>query len=804
MRVRIWVSAAVALCAGLLLCTQVSDLYAQANQAPTATTLRSMLKTSFRNVGIQGAFFNSGAGSGQYQSYPYNHGGGGSYGSNLLTGTGSSNSEAYQNSVRAGHGVWTMTSDAEVVYTGVRIGMQNEKITAMQYDVESDPGLSGLGKGGIGDWYFHRRPTVKLGNGSRYQDGFVESSMGGNWWPGGDLIVEGRKSQPLSKPPVHILNYQFSEYPRNDEWPEEIILTQWTNTQGITTSERAFMWSHPDFDDLIIDEYILENTGDTNGDGDPDMPVGQLNDLYIGFQDRYNISAAGQHAYIRYWRDERDWCMDDWYVYDPGNKVLYAWDGDHPLYRDWDDTGDPYKDAFATGTLANGGKIRQGEDTPMSPAHLGVGVVAYTDDPTSPYRYNAHDTGKDYVEPDGDQPYAVRFWESFNANVQNDPNNVEMTETEIYSDVLGGGRSIDANPDHPGGQFSMLIFGPYDVPPNGKIKIVLAYLAGHPGQMLGNTDVWTWGRADKPLATKQAELLRGKDALEANLEAARFAYQNAFDIPDAPPDVNFRSGSSPSASMTLDWPVSVENAAHPDYAGGEANDVAGYRIYRSTWFHQGPWELLADIPVGTTSREETNFEVSRGSDSKFGDLYLFEDKNSAAGFFFYYSVRPYSKPHTSWSPGGDMAMHPLGMADLPGQVITHVQVGQEGGWAANTQRIYAAESPFAIPSAGSENLQEQVLVVPNPYFLDESHQYPGSTKIRFVGVPSKSRIRVFSVSGELVSDFKHDDASKGETDYNQFTWNFGGEIATGVYFYVVENLTGSGEQFQRGTFMVLR
>ena len=40
-----------------------------------------------------------------------------------------------------------MTSDGEVVFSGIRIGMQDAKITAMQYDVESDPGLSQIGVG---------------------------------------------------------------------------------------------------------------------------------------------------------------------------------------------------------------------------------------------------------------------------------------------------------------------------------------------------------------------------------------------------------------------------------------------------------------------------------------------------------------------------------------------------------------------------------------------------------------------------------------------------------------------------------
>ena len=59
-------------------------------------------------------------------------------GATRLSGTGSANSEVSRFAVRAGHGVWTMTSDTRVVYTGIRIGMQDANIVPMQYDVSAD------------------------------------------------------------------------------------------------------------------------------------------------------------------------------------------------------------------------------------------------------------------------------------------------------------------------------------------------------------------------------------------------------------------------------------------------------------------------------------------------------------------------------------------------------------------------------------------------------------------------------------------------------------------------------------------
>ena len=810
MRARKWVAVAALLFAAVLLLTQVPDLYAQANQAPQSWTVRSNILAGLRNVGIEGAFFNSGAGGSQYLMYPAQGSMGAGYGANLLSGLGSFNNTAYRNAIRAGHGVWTLTQDGEVVYTGIRIGMQDAKITAMQYDADSDPNLSKLGKGGSvakgENPHIQWVPKSKLGLGVAFTGadpgpGLRRTSLGSNYWPDGDLIEEGKEQQALSKPPVSIINLNLSDYSSFDEWPEQIIVTKWTTSQGLTFTEKVSTWTHPDFDDFYLDEYIIENTGDTDGIDGPNGAPTAKNDLYIGLQDKFSNVAAGGQWWSRYWRDEREWYQDDVYYWDAANKLLYNHDEDHPLYWvDHDDKGDPYKDALAAGTLTNGGKIRQTENQMLSPAHIGMGVVAYTDDPTSPYKFNAHDMGQGYVTPDGDQPYAVRFWQVFSAELQEDPNNLTMTEAQIYSEVLGPGRQIDADVTDPSGQISLVLFGPYDLPANGKIKLVVMYGAGHPGQMLGNTDAYVWARTDKDLSTKQQELHKGYDALVQNLESARFAYANAYDIPDSPPDVNFRTGSSATATMQCEWSTSIENAVNPDQG---VADIAGYRVYRTSWFEMGPWSLVADIPKGTQT--ETNaYKVEISSEE--GGKYIFTDKNSAAGFSYHYSVRAYADGHTTWSPGGDATLHPLGMADLPGHVASHLQIGLEGGFASGTQRTYAAESPFATPNADTEALNSQVLVVPNPYLLDESHAYPGSTKLRFVGIPSHCRIRVYSVSGELVSDFVHNDSQKGETLYDQFTWTFNGEIATGVYFWVVESLIegGSKGKLQRGTLMVIR
>ena len=58
--------------------------------------------------------------------------------------------------------------------------------------------------------------------------------------------------------------------------------------------------------------------------------------------------------------------------------------------------------------------------------------------------------------------------------------------------------------------------------------------------------------------------------------------------------------------------------------------------------------------------------------------------------------------------------------------------------------------------------------------------------IKFFNVPQKCTIKIFSVSGELVAEERHNEASPiGEWD--QQTVKFAGDVAPGIYFWVVES-----------------
>jgi hypothetical protein len=95
----------------------------------------------------------------------------------------------------------------------------------------------------------------------------------------------------------------------------------------------------------------------------------------------------------------------------------------------------------------------------------------------------------------------------------------------------------------------------------------------------------------------------------------------------------------------------------------------------------------------------------------------------------------------------------------------------------------------------------QVHTVPDPYYVTSNMEITTNRKIlKFVNLPTKAIIRIYSLSGVLVDVVEHNDPSGG----GEATWDLRNRnnqfVASGVYFYHVE--TPSGEQ-KVGRFTVV-
>ena len=137
----------------------------------------------------------------------------------------------------------------------------------------------------------------------------------------------------------------------------------------------------------------------------------------------------------------------------------------------------------------------------------------------------------------------------------------------------------------------------------------------------------------------------------------------------------------------------------------------------------------------------------------------------------------------------------------------------ESGHSAPEQRMNVSRSPIVIATAEKDALAEQVRVVPNPFRDDPGdadHRYPpASNNIRFVNIPRKAKISIFSISGDLIAVINHPqrntDPDRGEATWDQRTRTFSGRVAAGRYYYVVESLVaGETGKKQTGMFMIIK
>ena len=248
-----------------------------------------------------------------------------------------------------------------------------------------------------------------------------------------------------------------------------------------------------------------------------------------------------------------------------------------------------------------------------------------------------------------------------------------------------------------------------------------------------------------------------------NVRAAKALYANGYEPAAHPPPTptdgpNSLAISAAPGEVVVEWPPVSDGYVDP--ATG-VNDLAGYRVYRSSSFTIGPWELVADIPTSEAVVE--------------GGRVRYVDADLPFGVGNYYTV-------TSYDADGN----------------------ESGKVNANRDPIYPQRAP-------NEAFPENVYVVPNPFrqhsqLLGDGERF----RMEFVGLPSSATIEIYTLTGERVRTIEHDDGT-GSTawgsnltlDYQLSDWLLA--ISPGVYIYRVASLV-SGQEGREyvGKFAIIK
>jgi hypothetical protein len=531
---------------------------------------------------------------------------------------------------------------------------------------------------------------------------------------------------------------------------EEMITGSHLLTEyGVEMHFQAMAWSYPKYDDFIIFEYVFKNTGSHQITNFRFAPTAEL-------------SIAQPIG--GFWSD------DDDYEWDVDHQAFYFHDG-----RWWDSENDEWVEYQYGLTQSDLG----------DPADLGA-PAAINHEFQSPQYFTYYWLDKP-VKSDPGEPDHMNIVDKGNLNqqwnrVQEDPlnDNPEVDfdpdeyiltaltydqppplTTEDGTPIAGGRAPSDF--EH---QIDYIYStGPYDIPPGSEIKFVMVAACG----------MMDYARVAAGGVENEAHLKDGADSLWKNIDAAIELYQRNYALPHPPPTptdgMNSLTLTSQPGGIKIQWPP-IEDYLDPDY---NEDDLAGYRVYQSTFRNIGPWTLITDIAKDAVVIEN--------------DMISYVDEGLNQGVGYYYGVTSYDTGHDQpWPPDPTV----MSLPSLESGLVN-----------VNAEPVY----PIAAPS----NDFDQVRVYPNPF--NQHSQLRGSGedyRLEFVNIPSKCTIRIYTLAADLVQTIEHDDGTGDEAwgsralgDYqvNRFLQY----VAPGVYlFHVESHVAGHEGESKIGKFVIIK
>ncbi len=152
-----------------------------------------------------------------------------------------------------------------------------------------------------------------------------------------------------------------------------------------------------------------------------------------------------------------------------------------------------------------------------------------------------------------------------------------------------------------------------------------------------------------------------------------------------------------------------------------------------------------------------------------------------------------------------------GINDNPWQPVYGWADGDEiiiepTSWYVDGDAWIADFSQIGRKTAINEENLSKISVVPNPYFVHSRFDETSTSRLMwFTHLPTYCYISIYTISGELVRSFEHNDEFSGQESWDLRSGN-GDEVAPGLYIYTVESGNGSTyDDFKHiGKFAIVR
>lgn len=496
---------------------------------------------------------------------------------------------------------------------------------------------------------------------------------------------------------------------------DEQIESVWTTSLGLTTQLTTYAYAVEGHKNYIIYDYKFINTGNVDGNTQTKELNKQLNDVWLGISFSTDIKPrfGGTELddnYEYYGSTYDNWTQGDNTA--DSARVLIAWDGNHVDTESFD------PDLITA--------------EPRVPGFYGLGIL-HVDK-------QAIDDLESGASNDPSQPKNV----TGSSGLESSPS------SQIQKLSQGGNENFSG---YGAGNF-LVSFGPYNIPVNEDVRIVLVQIIDGISREKAEDLGFKLLNGNISKEEYESEVATGRDSLFKSLKAAEIAFSRKFNIPKPLPSPDTIIVSTGVGNIKVEWSKSAESAIDPD---SKTMDFSGYNLYRAAISPDNRWEKI--------------YECGGNSGNPIAHSYI--DTSIIIGFDYYYAVTAFDDGVNNYLDPG----RPLESSRL-------------------TSTAYVGVSAAMEPQHTQKEFKSNLRVVPNPYNI-RSVNYgdpnnPSDTqnnKLLFVGLPGNCIIRIFTVSGDLVKTIHHTSGLGSEewnqvTDSNQF-------IVSGLYIAYVESDLGN-------------
>lgn len=560
-----------------------------------------------------------------------------------------------------------------------------------------------------------------------------------------------------------------------------MVESWYTTNMGLKVHQRMLAFAQHNHDDYLIYEWTFTNTGDVDTDynGEVDATNKTIEDWYL-FRAINWVTGYS-----------RNWISNYGFMAGDTIRMNYAYPA-RTSGSGTDDTGAPRSDGW----------LRRHHYVGEAILHVDTAPGDNTDDFTQPRNTGYHTAENTFWKMNAtltssaahDKLYKLMSEGHeivFGADPEIDPALTTRPEGSHHLVPLDQ-RGYETYMDIPWWNWrpvSTYVIGPYDFAVGDSLTIVWAMVGASLDPTLGYRvgaawndktagDLWKahTGDADwvleppwidNPLMADLTDNDRGKDSfifslrdsLFMNAWAAKFAYENNYDVPAPPPAPNLAVTGLPG-KINIKW----------DYDGiPHDKNIAGFRVYRTLY--------ATTVDTGWVKVFDTADD---------GLVYEWDDDDPDTGpergQDYYYFVTAY-----------DDGINDVGVFGTS-QVL-------ESSWHQNRTSI-----PASLTREPESDLSK-IVVVPNPFNLSARDlQYVGAPdKIMFLNLPPECTIMIYSESGDLIRTLEHTDGSGDEPwgviAEEQSTSDYGQIIVSGLYIAYIETPGGDSHYLK---FVIVR